>query len=1239
MKMMKTKKILSVLLSVIMLLGIVPVSMLTASASDDVFTYDISDNEATITSCEISATGDIVVPSSYNGYPVTEIDLFAFLNCAKIKSVYVPDSVKKIGNKAFSGCTLLEKVSLGKGVEKLGNEIFLNCDSLEEITVSADNSVYSSDSAGVLYNKDKTELLFYPVANELTVYSVAEKIAIIPDSTFSMSKNVKSVILGDNVKEIGNNAFFGSRSLETVKIGKGVEKIGAQAFNWCEKLTTITVEKGNSVYESDSDGVLYNKGKTEILKYPENNAKTAFIVPSGIKAIRTHAFLNSENIKNVSIPKSVELIETSAFSGCTSIIEVDYDGSEAEWNKISIGSDNNAIKNAKINFAGGTSHTHTYTETSSTPATCKATGSKTLKCECGDTKTETIPVTGHDFKDNVCSYCNIQEFILLTNSQNAKITGYNGNGGAVVIPATIQNYKVTAIGDFAFDSKTEITSITLPEGIEDIGSCAFYNTGYYNTASNWKDDVLYIGKYLIVAKDSLGASYTVKEGTELIADYAFAAAKNLKSVTLPKEIKIIGDSAFSGCKITSVTVDVTEEEWKENVIIGTGNDDFKAATFTYRAHEHSFVVKEDEGVAATCLAEGKKISICKCGERKEEVIPAKGHIFADNKCTGCGERQFNISIVDDKVTVNGCHASLTGTVTIPAIISGYKVAAIGDNAFAENKNIKKIILPAGIEAIGEMAFAGSDIIVEFAGANEKYTVADGILYNKNKTELVYCPVSKATKEFTILSGVIAISAGAFRNATVIEKITIPATVKSIGKDVFSGCTGIKNVVFAGTKTQWSKVNIAEGNDALLKAIFAYTDTSDIEDAKALAENLVVIGGKASTDETVIVIKAENEETKTISILKVAADGKTEVAIKTADTAIETYSNNYALAFEGWHKTGNKTETEITVDGNTFEIRFIFPVDADGGHIYDDENPESFDATCTLNGGVKIHCTICDSFKVKYDDGKPATGHSFGEWKITKPKTCTVNGEMERACKVCGTTEKDVVYATGIHKYTETVTEPTCTEKGYTTYSCTTCDKTYTDKETAAKGHDYDVNVTTAPECEKAGVSTYTCKVCGDSKTEAVTATGHRFEGKVVPPTYGEKGYTIYTCQNPGCEASYKDSYVDALGKIISVKIDDVSLTKNDKHTISPTIEGIGSPEWTATYVVNDESIITIDNNGVITAKTRGTAQVNYIIEDEEGNTFTGTFSVVVEFTVWQWIEWFFVDLIYGGLKDFFSSLI
>lgn len=104
----------------------------------------------------------------------------------------------------------------------------------------------------------------------------------------------------------------------------------------------------------------------------------------------------------------------------------------------------------------------------------------------------------------------------------------------------------------------------------------------------------------------------------------------------------------------------------------------------------------------------------------------------------------------------------------------------------------------------------------------------------------------------------------------------------------------------------------------------------------------------------------------------------------------------------------------------------------------------------------------------------------------------------------------------VHKYTATVTNPTCTEPGYTTYTCT-CGDSYTEP-IAATGHDYTVKVI-EPTCTEAGATVYTC-ACGDSYSEPIAATGHDYTVKVVEPTCTEEGSTTYTC---ACGHSYSES--------------------------------------------------------------------------------------------------------------------
>lgn len=1229
-----TKKILSVVLSVIMVLSVIPMGVFTASAATDgVFMYSISGGEATIIGCDTKATGDLFIPSTLEECPVTEISLYSFAQCESITGISIPDSVKKIGDCAFSDCTALKNVIIGKGLEKLGNSVFSNCTALEKFSVAADNAVYSSDETGVLYNKDKTALLIFPAANAATTYKVAENVRTIADNTFLGTANVKTIEIGDNVTSIGANAFLGGRSLETVIIGKGVASIGSDAFEGCAKLTGISVSADNAVYSSDANGVLYNKAKTEIIKYPAGNTKTTFTVPAGVTDLKILSFSNALNLTSVTFSKDLKNIGASAFSGCNNISEVYFEGSEAEWKEVTIGSNNNAILNAKMTYGRGEEHGHSYTSYETTVPTCTEKGVRTYKCDCGHSYTEAIAAKGHDFKDNVCSRCSVKEFELLTDGTNAKVTGYNGVGGAVVINETIGGYKITAIGDDAFENKTEVTSITLPATVKDIGTCAFYKTGYYNTSSNWENGVLYIGSFLIEANDTVKGAYTVKDATTVVADFAFASAKELTSVTLPAGIEVIGDSAFSGCTgLTDVTVGVTEEEWKA-VTVGTGNENFTKAKFTYKVVSHEHVYTVTENAAPTCTTAGYRVSKCECGDIKREDFAALGHKFTNNVCTGCGEREFNISISGEEVTILGCHESLSGEVEIPENVSGYKVTAIAEKAFAGNEKIEKLVIPAGVKSIGDMAFAGSKIVVEVAGENENYLTDNGILYNKTRLTILYCPASKAAKDVQIPDGVTSIGAGAFCGISTIESVKIPESVISIGEDAFSGCSGIKNVYYDGSRTEWGKINIAEGNEELTNAEITCADTSDVELAAALVEKISVSGATKKAEDIVIVITAGAED-KTIIVSNKTADDKA-VTIKTEGTLITANESEYVLTFADWHKAGNSTETEITCDGNTFTVKFIFPVGDDDGHVY--SIIEKIEPTCAASGATRYTCSICGA----YEDKEPVEklGHTYGDWYIETDETCTENGVKMRECSVCaedteGHFETGVVLAKG-HNYTVAVTEPTCTEGGYITYTCADCGDSYVGNPTAALGHTYgDWNVTTAAQCEAAGEKIHVCTVCASEEKETIPATGHKYVGTVIAPTYTSEGYTEYKCEN--CEASYKADYVDMLSRLISVSVENITLNKDEQVTIKPDVACEGNAKWTAKYEIADATIATIDEDGVLTGKNRGVTQVTCTITDEQGNTVTDVFSVEVKFTILQWITWFFVDLIFGFISDLFA---
>jgi len=156
-------------------------------------------------------------------------------------------------------------------------------------------------------------------------------------------------------------------------------------------------------------------------------------------------------------------------------------------------------------------------------------------------------------------------------------------------------------------------------------------------------------------------------------------------------------------------------------------------------------------------------------------------------------------------------------------------------------------------------------------------------------------------------------------------------------------------------------------------------------------------------------------------------------------------------------------------------------------------------------------------------------HSWDGGTVTPP-TCTAAGYTTYACIECGESYTgDETGATG-HSWGEgVVTAPTCDAVGYTTYACTVCGGTKNEDEVAALGHSWGEGVVTAPTCDAVGYTTYTCTVCGGTKNEdEVAALGHSWgEGVVTAPTCDTVGCTTYTCTV--CGGTKNEDEVAALG--------------------------------------------------------------------------------------------------------------
>ena len=331
----------------------------------------------TVTDCDSSVT-KANIPHTIKGVTVTSIGGSAFRYCTSLTSVTIPDSVTSIGGWAFTDCASLTSVTIPDGVTSIGEYTFSWCTSLTSATIPD-----SVTSIG--------EFAFHN-CKSLTSMTIPRSVVSIGYDAFGWCESLTSVTILDGVRSIGNSAFTDCKSLTSVTIPNSVTSIGRGAFSSCASLTGIWVAEGNSHYVSDASGVLFNKDKTTLVQCP--GAFAVYTIPGSVTSIGDDAFSGCASLTSVTIPDSVTSIGNYAFSCCGSLTDVYFTGTETAWNCITIGTANDALKNANIHY-NYVSHTHSYKDVVTAP-TCTAKGYTTHTCACGDSYVDTyVDALGH----------------------------------------------------------------------------------------------------------------------------------------------------------------------------------------------------------------------------------------------------------------------------------------------------------------------------------------------------------------------------------------------------------------------------------------------------------------------------------------------------------------------------------------------------------------------------------------------------------------------------------------------------------------------------------------------------------------------------------------------------------------------------------------------------------------------------------------------------------------------------
>jgi hypothetical protein len=179
---------------------------------------------------------EVIIPADLG---ITEIGDEVFYRSG-IRSVAIPEGVKKLGVQSFSDCYHLETITLPRSLVEIGRDAFSYCGDLIAIRVDGANRAYA-DREGVLFTKSFTELIVYPAGKPGSSYGIPAGVTAIGDGAFSGSENLSSIILPASLTVIGERAFAMCRSLNSIALPASLTAIGNSAFSYCSSLNSIAL--------------------------------------------------------------------------------------------------------------------------------------------------------------------------------------------------------------------------------------------------------------------------------------------------------------------------------------------------------------------------------------------------------------------------------------------------------------------------------------------------------------------------------------------------------------------------------------------------------------------------------------------------------------------------------------------------------------------------------------------------------------------------------------------------------------------------------------------------------------------------------------------------------------------------------------------------------------------------------------------------------------------------------------
>ena len=823
--MKKSKKIISLLLSILMIITALPLTAVESFAADEITSGVTGDctwslDGTVLTISGNGEMGDCDIGSSPYGNLITNVIIedgvinigrYAFADCASLTSITIPDSVTSIEQGAFYKCTSLTSATIGNGVTSIGNQAFYECTFLTSITI--------------------------------------------PDS----------------VTSIGSSAFENCTSLTSVTIGSGVTNIGDYAFYKCTSLAEINVGSDNANYCSEN-GVLFNKAKTKLIKYPARRTEIEYIIPDSVKTIGAYAFEECTSLKSVTIPDSVTNIGNCALSSCTHLTNV------------TIGSGVTSIGSSA--FYGCRSLTSI-----TIPDSVTSIGYGTF-IGCTSLKRVYIPDTVTTIGEKAFGYLlndeAIEGFTIIGKTGSAAQTYAEENGFAFVCPESIKVSKLPDkatyfIGD-AFDPTGIVVSYVNNDGSEDAINAKFTITGFDSSA---------VGKNTVtLAYDGMTTTFDVEIKTPSIAltesSLAFdraGATKTLTATAVPSDSEIVWKSSDES--VATVENGVVTAK-------GAGN-----ATITATINVNGIEYSAECAVTVVLL---DSISVTK--------LPTKTEYYVGGTLDTTGlEITATYTDGSTKIVDNGF------------VISGFASSVAGKNTITVAYDGKTATFDVEIKA-PSIALSESNLAFDHAGTTKTLT-ATAV---PSDSEIVWKSSDESVA--TVENGVV--TAKGAGNATITATINVNGIEYSAECAVTVVLLDSISVTKLPTKTEYYVGGTLDTTGLEITATYTDGSTKIVDngfvisgfDSSVAGKNIITVAYDGKTATFDVVIKAPSialsesslafyliGKTATLTATTVPSDS--EIVWKSSNEGVATVENGVVTA----KGAGNATITAtITVNG-------------------------------------------------------------------------------------------------------------------------------------------------------------------------------------------------------------------------------------------------------------------------------------------------------------------------------------